>query len=230
MRLFLLRLLSFAIPFALVIGGVWFLPMVNGRQVTKTSIGPPYAFGIDERNPFDKTVTWKTTVELTATPTYVLPRLPFRFSAESGSNPGGTTLNLDQWVFFNGQEAYRMGGGWEMGTHGGGERAVSEGYPLDIDDVHKESFSLLHKGTNDIEVRARVSRDGGTAGTGQYSITLGPVNMEVIRADVDHDGVRDDKQPFPGVHTGSVAVPLALVAGGLGFVVVRRRKRKEPPV
>jgi hypothetical protein len=229
-RLFLLRLLSFVIPFALVIGGVWLLPMVNGRQVTKTSIGPPYAFGIDERNPFDKTVAWKTTVEITALPTYILPRMPFRIAADSGSNPGGTTLNLDQRFFFNGQEAYRYALGWEMGTHGGRDNGVSEGYPYEIGDVHKESFSLLHKGTNDIEVRLHVWRDGGTAGTGQYSLMLGPVNVEVIRADVDHDGIRDDKQPFPGVHTGSVAVPLALVAGGLGFVGLRRRKRKEPPV
>jgi hypothetical protein len=227
LRLFLLRLFSFLIPFVLVLGALWFLPMVNGRQVSTTSVGPPYAFGIDERNPFDKTVTWKTTVEIAAEPTYILPRLPVRLATSSGASPGGTTLFFDQTVFINGQPAYRFGLAWEMGTHGGGSRAESEGNPDGIEEVDQ---SLLHRGTNDVEVRARVYRAEGTTGTGQYSITLGPVNMEVIRADIDHDGVRDDKQPFPGIHTGSVAVPLALVAGGLGFVVLRRRKQKEPPV
>jgi hypothetical protein len=220
MRLFLIRLLSFAIPFTLVIGGVWLLPMVSGRQVSTTSIGPPYAFGIDERNPFDQTVTWKTTVEITAEPTYILPRLPFRMDSNGGPNPGGTSLYLDERVFINGELAYRLGVGWQVDRPGGSTHQESEGDPYHIEEVDQ---SLLHRGTNDVEVRARVYRAEGTTGTGHYALTLGPVNVEVIRSDQDHDGVRDDRQPFHGVHTGAVAVPLALAAGSVGFVVMRRR-------
>jgi hypothetical protein len=225
LRLFLLRLLSFALPFALVIGGVWLLPMVNGKQVTTTSIGPPRAWGIDERAPFDQTVTWKTTVEITAEPTYVLPRLPFRFDSSGGSKPGGTTLYLDQRVFINNQFAYRYGTGWGMGSPGGGSGGgIVEGKPDDIGEVNE---SLLHRGTNVIEVRAHVWRSqGSNTATGHYALTIGPVNVQVIRADLDHDGVRDDKQPF-AVHTGAVAVPLALASGGVGLFIVNRRQRKK---
>lgn len=37
------------------------------------------------------------------------------------------------------------------------------------------------------------------------------MTVDVLDADADGDGIADNNQPFPGIHTGLVAVPLGLL-------------------
>ncbi len=219
-RLNLLRLLSFLLPFILVIGLLWFLPMVGGEKVTRFTMEPKRAYTVDERNPFDTTFNWKFDVDVKTQPTYILPRLPYEYVTRGGSDPGDTSLFMDLRIFINGREADRVSSGWQMDLPGTSTKGRSEGYPLYIEDVDQ---SLVQQGANEVEVRVRLYRAEGHEGTGIYSFIFGPVNVEVHNADLDGDGIRDDRQPFSQLHTGLLAVPLGLLAGGVGLVIFVRR-------
>jgi hypothetical protein len=222
-RLPLLRLLSFTLPFLLVVGLFWFLPMAfSSSKTTTVPFGQEYAYTVDERGPFDRNLSWKTTVTLPSSEVYVLPRLPYWVVTRPGSDPGGTALYLDFQVFLNGKMADRYALGISMDSAGGGTMGGNRvGVPTEIEDVDQ---SLLHEGINDVEIRLHLFRAEGTTGTGTYSLTVGPATVETIHSDRDHDGVRDDRQPVPGVHTGWIAVPLGLTVGLVGLVVFNRRK------
>lgn len=220
-----LPLLSGLAAFLVVVGLFWGLPLLHAGSHESASFGGSKSqFFVCSGNR-DLQFTWEAEITLKSDQSHsrILPRLPFDMHTTSGPNPGTCTLFVDEAVYVNGERiwAASIQHFVDPPSANGGATVQDEGSPHSVAELtaHPE-----HVGKNLVRYEVKFRLRPADPGTANFDWKGGPMTVYTIQADGDHDGVPDDVQPLPAVHTGLVAVPLGILAGSTAFFIVRRRQ------
>lgn len=176
-------------------GSHW-TPMIDDREENVPELAVATA-----EEAFEESYTWEVTFDLPAPGSQrVIPHLPWRQTVSPWREPGATVFVS---MTLNGEQIHAEE---HRNTAGSGIWATSTPAAQALADVE------LGPTGNTLVIDATVTR--GTH-DGSAVVALGPATYETVPMDEDGDGIADTNQPIPGVHTGLLAGPLALL-GGIG--------------
>lgn len=220
-----LPLLSFLAAFVVVLGLLWGLPAFATRAANSAdTFGESRNLYFTCRESKDTRSIWSGDIQLNETQirSRLLPQLRWDLVSQSGPNPGDCVLIIEQTLYINGKDAW--------GSYGQAfvdPRSANQGFanhhapePDQLGDLSGH-FEQMGKNTVRYEIAFRLQVN--TPGTAFFDWKGGPLTVQTVDADGDGDGIPDGRQPFPGVHTALVAVPLGAGAGAVAWFIVRRR-------